>query len=79
MVKVKIKESKLDLIARNVAEIKETMATKEDLKNFATKIDLGDMERRLSNKIDAVDEKLMSWKKQMLEIYSIAFMFWKKT
>lgn len=33
-------------------------ATKDDIKAFATKMDLEDMERRISAKIEAVDEKL---------------------
>ncbi|OGN02243.1 MAG: hypothetical protein A2651_01235 [Candidatus Yanofskybacteria bacterium RIFCSPHIGHO2_01_FULL_42_12] len=52
------KENTLDIIARNVADIKDKMATKEDLGAFATKIDLEDMERRLSVKIESVDEKV---------------------
>ena len=52
------KENLLHIIARNVADIKSNMATKDDLKAFATKIDLEDVERRLSAKIEAVDEKL---------------------
>ncbi len=52
------KEDLFHIIARNVADIKDNMATKDDLKAFATKIDLEDMERRLSVKIEAVDEKL---------------------
>ncbi len=50
------KENLLNVIARNVAEIRETMATKDDIKNLEFKIE--DSERRLSTKIDAVDEKL---------------------
>lgn len=34
------------------------MATKDDLKNLATKDDLADLERRLSNKIEVIDEKI---------------------
>lgn len=51
-------EELLHVVARNLAEVKSTMATKDDLKAFATKIDLEDMERRLSAKIEAVEEKV---------------------
>ncbi|OGN34302.1 MAG: hypothetical protein A3I39_01025 [Candidatus Yanofskybacteria bacterium RIFCSPLOWO2_02_FULL_47_9b] len=36
----------------------EAFAKKTDLEAFAKKTDLEDMERRLSNKIDAIDEKI---------------------
>lgn len=60
-------ENLVNVVARNLAEIKSNMATKDDLKAFATKdnlkafatkMDLEDMERRISAKIEAVDEKL---------------------
>jgi len=47
------KENLLHTIARNVADIKDNMATK-----MVTKNDLSTTERRLSAKIEAVDEKL---------------------
>ncbi len=59
------KENLLNIIARNVADIKENMATKDDIANMATKDDIKglefkieDTERRLSAKIDAVEEKV---------------------
>ena len=58
-------EGLVNIVAVNVAEIKSEvvdikskMATKKDLEAFAKKTDLEDMERRLSNKIDAIDEKI---------------------
>lgn len=51
-------EGLVNIVAINLAEVKSNMATKDDLKAFATKIDLEDMERRLSAKIDAVEEKV---------------------
>ncbi len=63
----KKKEDLLDVIARNVAEMKRSMATKEDLRGFATKEDLRDLatkddlrnlETRLTNKIDKVQESV---------------------
>ena len=51
-------EGLINIVARNIADIKSNMATKDDLKAFATKIDLEDMERRLLAKIEAVDEKV---------------------
>jgi len=47
------KENLLHIIARSVAEIKDNMIT-----NMATKVDLEGVERRLSAKIDAVEEKV---------------------
>ena len=60
-------EGLVSIVARNVADIKDGMATKDDIANMATKddirglatkMDLGDVERRLSAKIDAVEEKV---------------------
>lgn len=55
-------EGLVSVVARNVADIKEKMATKDDLAavrvEMATKNDLADTERRLSAKIDAVEEKV---------------------
>ena len=76
-------EGLVSIIARNVAGIKENMATKDDIANMATKDDIANMatkddianmatkddvkglefkiedtERRLSVKIDAVEEKI---------------------
>ena|SRR3989344_4930329 len=67
-------EGLVNIVAVNVAEIKsevvdikskmatkkdlEAFAKKTDLEAFAKKTDLEDMERRLSNKIDAIDEKI---------------------
>lgn len=65
--KKKKKESQLDIIARGVAEIKENMATKDDLKSFATKKDLADLEVRLTNKIDKVQESVESLDKKLIE------------
>ena len=51
----------LNIVATNVADIKSEMtgmATKKDLEAFATKFDLQDAERRLSNKIDGIDTKI---------------------
>lgn len=48
----------IEKLANMVAKGFANMATKDDLKAFATKTDLEDMERRLSTKIDAVDEKV---------------------
>jgi len=51
-------EGLVGIVARNVADIKDNMATKDDIKGLATKMDLEDVERRLSAKIDAVEEKV---------------------
>jgi len=51
-------EGLVGVVARNVADIKENMATKEDIANMATKDDLAATERRLVAKIETVDEKL---------------------
>ncbi len=53
-------EGLVSVVARNVADIKENMATKEDLKNFRVELTdkIDSAERKLSNKIEAVDEKL---------------------
>jgi polyhydroxyalkanoate synthesis regulator phasin len=67
-------EKLLNIVARNVAEIKGSMATKADIADMATKADIADMatkaditilrgdletmERRLTTKIEAVDEKI---------------------
>ena len=48
----------IEKLARMVASGFKNTATKEDLKNMATKTDLEDVERRLSAKIDMVDEKV---------------------
>jgi len=57
------KENQLDIIARNVAEMKGTMATKEDLKLVherldytATKDDLRKTEERLSSQLETHDK-----------------------
>ena len=49
-------EGLVGVVARNVADIKDKMATKDDIKGLEFKME--DTERRLSTKIDAVDEKL---------------------
>lgn len=46
------------MVAKGFANIEENMATKEDLKNLATKDDLTDLERKLSAKIEGIDEKV---------------------
>ena len=67
-------EGLVGVVARNVAEIKDSMATKDDIANMATKDDIANMatkddikglefkiedtERRLSAKIDLVEEKV---------------------
>ena len=58
-------EGLVGVVARNVAEIKDSMATKDDIANMATKDDIKglefkieDTERRLSAKIDLVEEKV---------------------
>lgn len=55
-----IKDAKITIekLATMVANGFKNTAAKEDLKNLATKIDLEDTERRLSAKIDVVDEKV---------------------
>ena len=49
-------EGLVGVVARNVADIKDKMATKDDIKGLEFKME--DTERRLSAKIDAVDEKV---------------------
>ena len=67
-------EGLVGVVARNVAEIKDSKATKDDIANMATKDDIANMatkddikglefkieekERRLSAKIDLVEEKV---------------------
>jgi len=67
-------EGLINVVARNVAGIKENMATKDDIANMATKDDIANMatkddikvlefkiedtERKLSAKIDVVEEKV---------------------
>lgn len=58
-------EGLVSVVARNVAGIKESMATKDDIANMATRDDIKrlefrieDTERRLSAKIDVVEEKV---------------------
>lgn len=58
----KKKESQLDIIARGVAEIKQNMA-----QNMATKKDLANLETRLTNKIDKVQESVESLDKKLIE------------
>lgn len=55
-----IKDTKITIekLATMVANGFKNTATKEDFKNLATKTDLEDVERRLSTKIDALDEKV---------------------
>ena len=54
----KNKEITIEKLVEMVARGFEKTATKDDIKGLATKIDLEDVERRLSAKIDAVDEKV---------------------
>ena len=49
-------EGLVGVVARNVADIKDNMATKDDIKGLEFKIE--DTERRLSAKIDLVEEKV---------------------
>ena len=65
-------EGLVGVVARNVADIKDKMATKDDIKGLEFKME--DTERRLSTKIDAVDEKLDA----LEEVDSDEFLFWKK-
>ena len=55
-------EGLINIVAVNVAEIKSEMATKADIAvvrfEMVTKEDLTDLESRLSNKIDKVEEKI---------------------
>ena len=53
-------ESKLDLIARNVAEIKANMATKDELHQVEFRLDskIDSVEKRLSAKIDHLEERI---------------------
>ena len=46
-------EGLVNVVARNVADIKDNMVTKEELRS-----ELGSTERRLTAKIESVDEKL---------------------
>ena len=48
----------IEKLATMVAKGFAKTATKEDIANMATKNDLEDMERRLSAKIEALDEKV---------------------
>ena len=54
--KAKKKESQLDLIARNVAEIKNTMATKEDVLLLSKRLDVAKLQ--LETKIETAEMRL---------------------
>ena len=49
---------KLDLRTSRIEQILPTLATKDDLKAFATKVDLDEVKRHLSVRIEAVEDKL---------------------
>lgn len=60
----KLQES-VDLIAKTTAHILENMATKEDLKSFATKTDLLETEARLQSQINGISGDLKSFKEEV--------------
>lgn len=60
----KLQES-VDLIAKTTAHILENMATKDDLKAFATKTDLLETESRLQDQINGISEDVKSFKEEV--------------
>lgn len=60
----KLQES-VDLIAKTTAHILENMATKEDLKPFATKTDLLETENRLQEQIIGISQDIKSFKEEV--------------
>lgn len=51
-------EKLASMVVRGFSGVEERMVTKDNIKGLATKIDLEDVERRLSAKIDTVEEKV---------------------
>ncbi|MEK7154479.1 MAG: hypothetical protein AAB792_02900 [Patescibacteria group bacterium] len=65
----------LDTLAHMVAKGFESIATKEDLKELATKKELLGVEYRLTEKIDSVDQKVNKVDNRVDEVYEILARF----
>lgn len=67
------KESPIDIIARNVAAIRRDMATKEDLKAFATKKDLFEFRTEMNERFKevATKEDLYDLERKLIEDTSV--------
>ena len=62
---IKKLQDSVDLIAKTTAHILENMATKEDLKAFATKTDLLETESRLQSQINGISTDMKSFKEEV--------------
>lgn len=60
------KESQLDVIARHVAEMHQNMATKDDLKAFATKDDIRQLEKNIRQDM-ATKDHIKDLEKKLIE------------